>query len=73
MVEENLLHIELKRLKYNLHNSSQISCNLEQEKIELQKVVLNERRHFFLTITNLPSLRQERISSTYSETFDVPR
>ena len=38
LVEENFLQIELKRLKSLLHNSSEITCSLEQQQIELQKV-----------------------------------
>ncbi len=38
LVEENLLNIELKRLKSILHNSSEINSNLEQQQIQIQKV-----------------------------------
>ncbi|CAF5134028.1 unnamed protein product, partial [Rotaria magnacalcarata] len=38
LVEENLLHIELKRLKNILFASSEINLTLEQQKIELHKV-----------------------------------
>ncbi|CAF4134162.1 unnamed protein product, partial [Rotaria sp. Silwood2] len=37
LVEENLLNIELKRLKNILYNSSEINSSLEQQQIELQK------------------------------------
>ncbi|CAF1386454.1 unnamed protein product [Rotaria magnacalcarata] len=43
LVEENLLHIELKRLKNILFASSEINLTLEQQKIELHKVI-KERR-----------------------------
>ncbi|CAF4852873.1 unnamed protein product, partial [Rotaria sp. Silwood1] len=43
LVEENLLNIELKRLKNILCDSSEINSNLEQQQIELQKAI-KERR-----------------------------
>ncbi|CAF2823340.1 unnamed protein product [Rotaria sp. Silwood2] len=43
LVEENLLNIELKRLKNILYNSSEINSSLEQQQIELQKAI-KERR-----------------------------
>ncbi len=38
-MEQNLLHIELKRLKNILHNSSETNSTLEQQQIEIQKVL----------------------------------
>ena len=49
LVEENLLNVELKRLKNILYNSNEINSNLEQQQIEIQKVFIE---HFSDTDEN---------------------
>ncbi|UJR21235.1 hypothetical protein I4U23_024330 [Adineta vaga] len=56
LVEVNLLHVELKRLKNNLHDSSGTNSNLEQQRIEIQKAI-KERRMEVQANTHLFRMR----------------